>query len=584
MKTKRYFALLLALALLVSLAVCGSGTAFADDAPVSAAQQLKLISSQMSSLIQTNTELPWYYCVADLDHNGCLEIIAASQHPGDRSTNLKIWTVSKDGTSLSECNLNKAEEESFPDIMTDTVDTYHDKDKDTWYYMVYDNVVISDTEVYTVKTAVNLKNGTMGYDAYAVEHTVVQNGQKNVSHTDMNGIAISADQYNASGVDAFAGTERSNTAFEWLTPDKATDQNRLTESYEVFLGTREPTEVFPVPKPVALGGTGTAPATPTPVPTVVPQPQPQPVQPTYLSITKNPTNENKKVGGNAVFVACANAYESLNWTFVSPNGGEYSPANFVSGSGAYVSGEYSTTITVSNLEDWMNGWGAYCTFYFQGQSARTSTAYIYLSSTPPTPPTPPTPYYGTMSGTAYEGGAGYTIYLQNGTQVFVDSWNCNVEGQFYDGCSAIVYYTDYPSDANIYRADIYGNQGLLPDPEPYYGSMSGNAYNGGGGYAINLSNGDQVYVDAWKCNVEGQFYDGASAMVYYRDYPSSDNIYSVDIWGNQGLIVPDDYDYDYDDDDQGGWAGSSTVVCPGCGRDVAAAYDNCPYCGTYLWG
>ena len=141
-----------------------------------------------------------------------------------------------------------------------------------------------------------------------------------------------------------------------------------------------------------------------------------------------------------------------------------------------------------------------------------------------------------MNGTAYEGGAGYAIYLENGTEVFVDSWICNVEGQFYDGCSAVVYYNDYPSNQNIYRVDIYGNQGLIIPDQPVYGSMSGLAHEGGGGYAIDLQDGSQVFVDSWICNVEGQFYDGCSAVVYYTDYPSSENIYSVDIYGNQGLL------------------------------------------------
>ena len=591
MKRKSYLSIILALALLLLLSV----SAFADDAAASPRQQLQMIAGQIDSLRQTDTANPWYYTVADLDHDGRLEFVAASQHPLDRSTNLKIWTVSRDGRSLDECRLDKAEDESFPDIMTDTVDTYHVRDKDTWYYMVYDNVVISDTEVYTVKTAVSLKNAIVGYDAYAVEHTVVTNGMKNVSHTDVNGIAISGDQYNASGADAFVGADRSNTAFEWLTADKIGDLNHLTESYEVFLGIREPTEVFPVPKPVALGGTGVAP-TPTPavVPQPQPQPQPQPVTPTWLSITKNPTNENRRVGENAIFVACANAYDSLNWTFVSPDGGEYSPAGFVSGSGAYVSGEYSTTITVNRLESWMNGWGAYCTFYFQGQTARTSTAYIYVSGNPPTPPAPPTPGYGSMSGSAYEAGGGFSINLQNGTQVYVDGWKCNVEGQFYDGCSAIVYYTDYPSSSSIYQVDIYGNQGLLPDPVPTQGSMSGSAYEGGGGYAINLSNGTQVYVDSWKCNVEGQFYDGCSAVVYYNDYPSSDNIYSCDIYGNMGLILPDvndnqyttidgvDYELHVAYNDDG--STYNTITCPSCGREVSMAYSDCPYCGYPIYG
>ena len=82
----------------------------------------------------------------------------------------------------------------------------------------------------------------------------------------------------------------------------------------------------------------------------------------------------------------------------------------------------------------------------------------------------------------------------------------------------------------------------------------GRAYEGGGGYAIDLQNGDQVYVDAGLCSVEGQFYDGCSAVVYYIDYPSGDNIYQVNIFGNQGLIIPpepvpnDDYATGFDPD------------------------------------
>ncbi len=472
MKRKSYLSIILALALLLLLSV----SAFADDAAASPKQQLQLIASQIDSLKQTNTENPWYYTVTDLDHNGRLEFVAASQHPHDRSTNLKIWSVSKDGTSLEVCRLDKAEDESFPDIMTDTVDTYHVQDTDTWYYMVYDNVVISDNEVYTVKTAVNLKNGTVGYDAYAVEHTVAENGTKNVTHTDTNGISISAEQYNGSGANAFVGADRSNTAFEWLTADKINDPDRLTESFEVFLGTREPTEIFPVPKPVALGGTGTAaPApspSPAPIPVPTPQPQPQPVTPTYLTITKNPTNENRAVGGNAIFVACANAYESLNWTFVSPDGGQYSPASFVSGSGASVSGEYSTTITVSGVESWMNGWGAYCTFYYRGQTARTSTAYIYVTGKSyETPDWNVT--YGSMSGTAYrDSQSTLAIYLQNGTMLYLPSYSsggytCNISGEVSaagGGASCMVYYRNSPTVDNIYQLDVWGSYAVVVEP------------------------------------------------------------------------------------------------------------------------
>ena len=38
-------------------------------------------------------------------------------------------------------------------------------------------------------------------------------------------------------------------------------------------------------------------------------------------------------------------------------------------------------------------------------------------------------------------------------------------------------------------------------------------------------------------------------MVYYTDYPSTDNIYQVDIWGNQGMIIPDEHATGFDPPD-----------------------------------
>ena len=60
--------------------------------------------------------------------------------------------------------------------------------------MFYDNVVISDYDVYTVKCSVSMDDGVIGYVPYAVEHTQINNGLRNVSHTDANGFAISPEQ------------------------------------------------------------------------------------------------------------------------------------------------------------------------------------------------------------------------------------------------------------------------------------------------------------------------------------------------------------------------------------------------------
>ena len=554
---KRILSNLLMAALIVMMLAGSIVTASADEPAAVSIEasdidlQLSLICSQAEKMKQTDGLVRWFYSVTDFDHDGNLEFTAAAQHPQDRSTNLKVWEVSADRKALSECSLDLEEDESFPDILTDTADTYHNTETDTWSYVLNDNIVISNTEVYAVKTAVSMKDGVMRYDPFAIEHTVVDNNNyRNVSHTDMNGINISPEQFNAAAGNVFAGAERSNTAFEWLKADDLSTLSRLTDSYAVFNGVKEPTEFFPVPKPAALEDPAATPVpavtpapnmtpvpAPVPAPIPAPAPAPQPVQPAFLSITKNPTNENKKVGGTATFVACSNIYDSLNWTFVSPSGGEYSPANFVAGSTASVSGEYSTTISVSKLEDWMNGWGAYCTFYYQGQTARTSTAYIYINGSPAPAPAPapvPVPDGGTFYGSVVDWNYSSVSVNLDGTTVAAIPWDiCTVSGDIYIGAPATVMWNGTTTKGlNYTYCSITGSQSTS---QPTYGSMSGTASEGGGGYAIRLVDGTEVFADSWICNVSGTFYNGAPCTVYYTGALSSGSVYKVDIYGSYDM-------------------------------------------------
>ena len=266
MKNYRMTAIILALIMMLSLAASAQGqeTAFAGTEAQSAPAepvapevpaelsdtdaQLELIRDNMDKMLQPAGELPWFYTVTDLDHDGCIELIAASQHPQDRSTNLKIWEVSSDRAELKECSVQKDEEESFPDIMSDSMDTFHTADG-TWNYLFYDNVVISDTEVYTSKSAFSMKDDVISYEAFAIEHTIVENGTRTTTHTDTDGVEITPEQYNASGVQAFEGAERSSVSFEWLTADEARDIARLTESYQVFTGLKRPPSTSPYLSP-----------------------------------------------------------------------------------------------------------------------------------------------------------------------------------------------------------------------------------------------------------------------------------------------------------------------------------------------
>ena len=543
LQAKRLFALLLALTMVFGTI---GAQAFAMEIPAITAEpsdtdrQLSLIQTKASGLLQPDDEMTWYYTVSDLDHDGNLELVAAAQHPRDRSTNLRVWEVNAERSALTECTLEKDPEESFPDILTDVADTFHNEASDTWYYMVYDNIVNSDTEVYTIKTSVTLKDGKISYQAYAVEHTQVTNGLRSVTHTDDKGVAISQEQYNASGIDAMTGNVRSSTSFEWLKAAETGDLTRLTDSFAVFMGQKAPSGKFDIPTPAAL----TTPPAATPAPAETPAPQPE----LYLTITKNPTNENRTEGETAYFVAYANAFESLKWTFVSPDGGEYS-AQTIQNMWGVLGGYLGTTLSVSNVSTGMSNWGVYCTFYYKGQTARTATAFMNV--TPKSRPAPSGTYSGTVTDYSY---STVTINVENQVTVTLERSACDISGELYVGASAQVLW----DGRNIVACYINGDQPAPPQKQ----SMNGNAYEGGGGYAISLSNGQQVYVDGWKCYVSGSFYEGAPCVVYYAGNPSTDNIFQVNIYGGEE---------------------APTVIgvktCPNCGENVAVHIMVCPNCG-----
>ncbi|MBO7423245.1 MAG: hypothetical protein J6T99_07665 [Oscillospiraceae bacterium] len=556
MQYKNIFSLLLALIMLFSVAIIGPAAAFAEEAALAeiipAAEevsdvdaQLALIFAKIGILKQPNTALSWYYTVTDLDHNGRLEFIAASQHPNDRSTNLKIWEVNADRTAIRECTVVKDPDESFPDILTDITDTFYDPDTDTWFYLFYDNVVLSANDVYTSKSAYHLKNGSISYESFAVEHTLVENGYRSVSHTDANGISISPDQYNAAGVNAFYGAERSSTNFDWFISDELESLSRLADSFAVFMGEKEPTEVFPVPQPEALKTPASTPvpvytAAPTAAPITPVQPTPEP-QPTYLSITKNPTNENRTEGDTAWFVANANAYESLTWTMVSPNGGEYSLQNFgYMFADAPISGMYSTTLSIGNVALDMQGWGAYCTFYYRGQTARTTTAYIYVSKKQPPKPAPTTTFYGTVTDWSY---STVNVDIYGVGVVSIPRGICDVYGDLSYGAKASVAW----DGSKITYCYIEGDK---PYVGPVYGSMSGTAYrNSDSVLCVFLQNGDTIYLPSYSksgytCNISGYVGyagGGASCVIYYVNYPKAENVYELDVYGDS---YTDPY-YDY---------------------------------------
>ena len=544
---------LLAMMLVLALTVSTGASVLADSPSVQQADsQINTIFATLDALKQNASGDVWRYAVTDLNHNGCLEVVAASLH-ADYATNVKVWELNAGGTAFQELKVSVPEGESFPDLISDSADTYHDTAGDKWAYIFHDKIMLSDQDVYTVICSVILKDGELSFNQHAIEHAEVVNGRMNTSYTDNNGFPISADAYNASAVNAFSTSERSNTAFGWFRLEDISEAAELANSYAVFTGEKQLEKSTPRP-------TSTLPsAAPAPVATAKPQAAPvnnnSNSRPAYLSVTKNPTNENRKQGDTALFVANANAFDSLTWTLVSPNGGEYSVESFQNYFGSTVSGNYSTTLAINKVRADMNGWGAYCTFYYNGQTARTSTAYLYVKGAGTNTNANTSSVYGSISGTVYDTWSNvYTIYLANGSSVQVSRSKCNISGDLYDGCSCTVYYVVYANGSyDVYSVDIYGKTS----------SSSG-------------------YVDPYYYIIDG--YDPyAYSYDYYSDYGgwAGSNYYE----NEYGYVDPSYYAIDGYDPyaDQGGWAGSSTVTCPACGNQVQSAYETCPYCGASIW-
>lgn len=540
MRMKKNIALVLVLIMVLGLI----GSAQAEPTKLTAQQadmQINYLFSNFKTFQQDETNRTWQYAVTDLNHDGQLELIAASLNTADHTTDVKLWEMNLKDSTFREGKITVPQNDTFPDIIAENADTYYDKDTDTWSYMFYDNVVLSQDDVYSVKTSVTYKEERLNFTRLAIQHTMNLNGYISTTYTDFDGRTITPEAYNSAGANAYATLEKSSTNFDWFRFADVSNVSRLADSYSVFDGEKQPDKTTPAPTPVPTSG-------------------PQPPRPTYLTITKNPTNETHVAGETAWFVADANAYDSLTWTFISPNGGQYSWSSFSNiFPYASVGGSGSTTLSISNVAQDMNNWSVACTFYYNGQTARTNSAYLYVRQSPKPTPTP-VPYGGMITGSVTDFAMStVSLYLNNGTSVSIPREICDCQGDYYIGASADVYYNgSAPTRQSIYRVVVYGKQPL----GPIYGSANGTIYACAmHTFMIHFTEGEDVQVSREVANVVyGDMTEGCSCTAYYQNYPSSENIYRVDIYGTEPIPDPEP-DPGPPPEPTGGTMGGSIYAC-----------------------
>ena len=356
MKMKKTIALALSFVMLLALGV----TAYAAPATTGSklTDQVNLIYQNFGSLKQDDNPTVWLYSVTDLDHNGRLELMAAStENALSGQAKLKMWEVNQDGNALEVISHeNTGKGDLFVNLMTDSADTVFDAETKAWYYIfpIYAEQKVDNADSVQNRICGINKHGTqIDCGTLAVRNSVIRGEQVEVTIQDKDKNPITEEQFLNVVNSTFAGKQHSNTSFDWFRSSEAANVDRFINSYSVFDGSK------------TLSQSASAYNIPT---TAV-----------SLSVTKNPSNEYRSAGDTAIFIANAVNSTGLYWTFVDPSGAAKSAQEFINACGGSVGGQNSTDLYIYNVNTNMNGWGVYCTFQGKGgQSARTATAYIYI--------------------------------------------------------------------------------------------------------------------------------------------------------------------------------------------------------------
>ena len=183
----------------------------------------------------------------------------------------------------------------------------------------------------------------------------------------------------------------------WL-GDNETDRGAVTFVFEKTLedynrDTSNPGSPVEIPvasaTPAPSGENQPVPvSTPTPAPSAAPSPSPEAQK--LPIITKHPTDETVRAGGNCMFIA---RYENAiwaRWHFVSPDGKmdiQYDAINTQFPTLVVLRGEYSD-MRLQNIPYELNGWRVYCRYSNNDGYTDTKTALITVQPAPAPTATP----------------------------------------------------------------------------------------------------------------------------------------------------------------------------------------------------
>lgn len=230
MKKRTVISVIAVLALLISCCSC----AFADKLSADGVSaQTDLLYAYLKALNVETAEQHYLYAVTDLDGNGRLELIAASEIESEYVTYGVI--VEADEGFETATVIELAEGMRMPEVLVSQTQAYQTADGL--------NYVFADAqEGGSTLYAVELKAGKLSEKKIAEITTEVVNGYMASTYKNVAGDILDPNGYEKAPETFFSGAEKTAVKFDWFTLAEAQSAQRLTDSYAVFTGELEQAE------------------------------------------------------------------------------------------------------------------------------------------------------------------------------------------------------------------------------------------------------------------------------------------------------------------------------------------------------
>lgn len=183
---------------------------------------------QQKAILEENRDLwaftdpfdsPWYYTFTDLDHNGRLEVIAATTQGSGIYTYAHFYEVLPDGSGIGNCYHENVEIEGpddWPEIILESLPCYYDRANDRYYYACEGITREGVAYQHYSWQALCLKDGVAEWEVLAYKDVYWdEQGTDHVSCQDDSGNPIEWTEYDSAVERRFAGMERSELSMTW---------------------------------------------------------------------------------------------------------------------------------------------------------------------------------------------------------------------------------------------------------------------------------------------------------------------------------------------------------------------------------